>query len=207
MTRLQRAQKSILLGLCAAIFTLICADGVQEDLAGKLTRLQIVANSDCEEDQVLKIQVRDTVAAMAQSLTASCTNAGEAQEALEAALTQIEDAAQRTVYRHSRVTPVKAQLENVYYPTRDYGSFRLPAGEYTALRIILGAGEGQNWWCVAYPSLCTAAAGAQLEREALKAGLDRYQLRLITADGETVRIGFWLVDTVGRIRRLLQDFR
>ena len=207
MTRRQRAERSILLGLCAAVLTMICADGTQTSLAQRLLRLQIVAHSDAPQDQELKYQVRDTVAALAEQLTAECGDAQSAQAALEAALPQIEEAARLTVYRNARVTPVRAELGTVYYPTRDYGSFRLPAGEYTALRIVLGEGQGHNWWCVAYPALCTAAAGETLEQTALDAGLVRYQLRFITTDGETVRIGFWLVDAVGRFGGFLQKFR
>ena len=207
MTRIQRLEKSILLGLCAALLAGFCAENVQHTLAEQLTRLQIIAHSDTPEDQALKLQVRDTVAAMAENLTAECRDAQTAQRILTASLAQIEDAARLTVYQNSRVTPVKAMLAPVYYPTRDYGSFRLPAGEYMALRVVLGEGKGQNWWCVAYPALCSAAAKTELEEKGRSAGMEEWTLRLITDDGTAISLRFWLVDAVGRFCRLLQDFR
>ena len=198
MTKLERLEKSLLLGLCAAIFAAACADGTQNALAQKLTRIQIVANSDSDEDQRLKLQVRDTVAKLAQSLTQDCGSADEAQAVLRAALPQLRDTAQACVYAAGRVTPVQASVEQVWYPTREYGSFRLPAGEYTALRVVLGEGEGHNWWCVAYPSLCTAAAQEEFEDTARRAGLKDSELELIRGT-QKVQLRFWVVDALQRL--------
>lgn len=175
---------------------LLCAWGCARLTAGsvseKLTRLQIVAHSDSEEDQEIKRAVRDRVQARVRLVTAECTDKRAAEAALREALAQIEAEAQETVYASGRVYPARARLERVEYPFRDYGSFALPAGEYTALRVILGDGEGQNWWCVAFPALCEPLAEAELGERARGAGFSERELAFIRSDGARAR--FFLLE-------------
>ena len=132
-------------------FFLVCGFPlqVQSKLAEKLTRLHVLANSDSEEDQALKLKVRDAV------LKAS---AGE--RILDAALLdQLERAAQAEVFRNGYAYPVTVTRENCYFDTRVYETFSLPAGYYDAVRVVIGEGVGKNWWCVIYPTLCSATGG------------------------------------------------
>lgn len=150
--------RKIAAGICCMLLSVTClaADQWQtaRGIAEKITRMQVVAHSDSVEDQELKLAVRDTAAAIVQEITEGETDPYRARNLIAEALPQIETAASQTVYAAGRVYPVHAALETVVYPFRDYGTFALPAGEYTALRVIIGEGAGQNWWCVAFPGLC-----------------------------------------------------
>ena len=159
-----------------------------QSVAGKITRLQIVAHSDSEADQALKNAVRDRVLQITSRVTAGCRNAAEAEARLTQALPEIESAAQETVYAGGRVYPARVSLGGTEYPFRDYGSFALPAGEYTALRVVLGDGLGHNWWCVAFPSLCEPAAA--VDERAAQAGLTRSEIAFIRSDGAKGRFFF-----------------
>ena len=168
-----------------------------ESVADKVTRLQIVAHSDSEADQALKLAVRDRVLAITSRVTADCRNADEAEARLAAALPEIGAAAQETVYACGRVYPARVSLGRTGYPFRDYGSFALPAGEYTALRVVLGDGLGHNWWCVAFPSLCEPAAA--VDERARAAGFSPREIAFIRSDGAKGR--FFLVDLWQRLFR------
>ncbi len=166
-----------------------------QSVAGKITRLQIVAHSDSEADQALKLAVRDRVLAVTARVTADCADAAEAEERLAQALPEIEAAAQETVYAGGRVYPARVSLGEAAYPFRDYGSFALPAGDYTALRVVLGDGLGHNWWCVAFPSLCEPAV--RVDERARAAGFTEREIAFIRSDGAEAR--FFLLDLWRRL--------
>ena len=143
-TRLKRWEIAALTALCVFFLTGIWAGSAQRELAGGLVRLHVIANSDSDADQAEKLQVRDRVLALLAPLLADCRSRDDAVNIIlehQAELEAFGDVA----------------LGTEYYPTRDYGGFSLPAGEYVSLRIILGAGAGRNWWCVVFPPLCTEA--------------------------------------------------
>ena len=127
-------------------------------LYDNVIRIHVVANSDSETDQALKYKVRDEVIAVSSILLQDCANISRAEEIIRANLGVLEDAAYQTHAAEGVSYGVRASLSKEFYPTRNYGSFRLPAGKYLSLKISLGAAEGQNWWCVIYPSLCLSAA-------------------------------------------------
>lgn len=127
---------------------------------GDVVRLHVVANSDSNADQSLKYEVRDEVAAVCRTLLKDCKSVERAREILSDNLEVIEKTAVAKVNSElgNEKYSARATFCREYYPTRDYGAFRLPAGKYDSLKITLGAGEGKNWWCVLYPSLCFEAA-------------------------------------------------
>ena len=118
----------------------------------KLIRLHVVANSDSEADQAQKLRVRDAVLAAAEPLLAGVDNAAAARQTLQAHLPQLEQAAIDVLEGSGYTAAVTLRREA--FPLREYDSFTLPAGEYEALRVTIGAGEGHNWWCMLYPNLC-----------------------------------------------------
>lgn len=128
-----------------------------EELPDKLFRLHILANSDSEEDQQLKYDLRDYLIEDMKEVFAGCSAAGEAREAAKAALPDIAAKAQQFVYDKGYDYSVTVSVENTYFTTRSYGSLVVPAGSYDALRIVIGEGEGHNWWCVMFPPLCLGA--------------------------------------------------
>lgn len=117
----------------------------------ELFRLQVVAESDSEADQDMKLQVRNAVLVLAEQLFADAQSAEEAAKIAQRHLLSFERAAKVVVPNDCRV---RVEVGEFVFPDRIYGGVCVPAGEYSALRITLGAGQGHNWWCVLYPTLC-----------------------------------------------------
>ena len=146
---------SFLLG-SAALFGQQC-----EALRGNVLRLHILANSDSEMDQAVKIKVRDAILADTGELFSKASTRGAAQEAAKKALPGMEETASRVLKENGFEGTAHAEFCNMYFNTRNYGEYTLPAGMYDAVRITLGAGKGHNWWCVIYPPICVPAAGVK----------------------------------------------
>ena len=127
---------------------------IQEDVL----RLHILANSDSEEDQAVKLLVRDAVLEEAARWYQGAGSMEEASSQLCTHLQSIAGAARQVLGEQGVGYSATAQMTEMYFPTRDYGDFRLPAGRYRTLRVTLGEGAGKNWWCVVFPSLCLPAA-------------------------------------------------
>ncbi|MGE5653714.1 MAG: stage II sporulation protein R [Bacillota bacterium] len=130
-----------------------------------LIRLHVIANSDNPVDQALKLAVKDKIVELVRS-EISANDVADAHAQIEARLQEFEAAAAAELERQGQPYPVKAILGPANFPTKYYGSFSLPAGEYEALRLVIGEGRGQNWWCVLFPPLCfvdndTATAALQ----------------------------------------------
>ena len=124
------------------------------EISDDVFRLHILANSDCASDQALKLRVRDRVLAYTEDWFRQAHSKQEAQSLLRDRLQEIADVAARAVRDNGYSYGVKAELTNMYFSTRRYDDYTLPAGKYDALRLTLGKGEGHNWWCVMFPSLC-----------------------------------------------------
>lgn len=150
----------------------------QDDLARKMIRLHVIANSDSEADQTLKLQVRDKVLTLTEDTLRQSADMTEAEVKLTADLPQIEAAAQQEIMARGYDYPVKAELVPANFPTKEYDGFSLPGGDYTALRLTIGEGEGHNWWCVVFPPLCTTAA-TDLHKTAIAAGLTEEEIALM----------------------------
>ena len=174
--KLHAWELALMLSLCFALLTGLWAQGTQARLAERLVRLHVIAASDSAGDQAEKLAVRDAVLRCLAPKLAGAQDAAEARRIVEKAKPLILRAAAGATAR-----PVRVDFGPEHYPTRDYGAFALPAGEYDSLRVTLGAGEGKNWWCVIFPPLCTAGA---LSEEAAET-LSQSDRALITrADGE-----------------------
>ena len=145
-----------------------CAQVRQEVL-----RLHILANSDSEADQALKLRVRDAVLEETGGLFAAAGTLEEAQAAALENLPAIEAAARRALAEAGSDAPVKAELTRMYFNTREYGEdTTLPAGDYQALRLSIGEARGRNWWCVMFPPLCVPAAETAVEGQESKAAAE-----------------------------------
>ena len=125
-------------------------------------RLHVLANSDSEYDQSLKMAVRDDVIGVAAEILGDCKSMDEAKTAIEQNVSLIEDAARTSVEKHGSDYNVSAVFGKERYPVRRYGEFTFPAGEYYSLRIKIGEAKGRNWWCVLFPPLGVSAAGGDL---------------------------------------------
>ena len=153
--------------LCLLAVTLLLAAlpvRGEENIYTDVIRLHIIAASDAEEDQALKLSVRDAVLSVYGSALTSYPDRDSAAAAARKMLPGIRSLAERTLRAAGCDKPVSVTLTEEDYPTRDYETFSLPAGRYLSLRVLIGEAEGQNWWCVLYPPLCldTATEGENL---------------------------------------------
>lgn len=181
--RLKIWEIALLLGVAVCLLSGARALRTQSELADKVVRLHVLANSDSEEDQALKLQVRDAVLERAEDLLAQSASRAEAEGTLRGQLLEFERLAEAVVREAGYDYQVTAELTDMEFPTREYEDFTLPAGEYLALRILIGEAEGQNWWCVVFPPLCTAAS-ADVPASALAAGFTEEEVRLITEEDQ-----------------------
>jgi len=171
----------------------------QEKLSSQLIRIHVLANSDSPEDQAVKLDVRDAVLEEVTALTEGCSSRREAAQILRASAEQLGKTAAKVAEK-----PVTVCLSPEWYETRDYGSFALPAGKYLSLQIGVGAAEGKNWWCVAFPTICTAATAESFETTVISAGFDSDEVRMMTDDGADIRVRFMLLELLSRIRAMLR---
>lgn len=166
----------------------------------QVVRLHVLAHSDTTADQVLKLRVRDAVVAASADWLGHTTDADTALALLKERLPQIKAVAEKTVRDAGYDYPVQAEIDTTYFTTRQYDTVTLPAGMYRAVRITIGEGRGQNWWCVVYPPLCM---GAATDRDTLLQTLGPQGQGLVTSDPR-YEVRFKLVEWV---ESLLQLFR
>lgn len=155
--------KLLIKSLCIAfvltvIYSVIPFQAECEQISNEVFRLHILANSDIEEDQSLKLRVRDSLLKYTDRLFSEAENSDEAERIARDNLESLRAVAQREVYANGYDYKVKAEVVNMYFNTRYYERYTMPAGMYDALRITIGSGEGHNWWCVMYPSICISSA-------------------------------------------------
>lgn len=149
-----------------------------KELSEDVMRVHILANSDSAADQSLKLAVRDRVLEQCSDYFEDCENKYQAMRVTEEHLAEIECLAESEIRRHGFDYPVKAQVGQAYFNTRYYDKFTIPAGWYDSLRLTIGDGGGQNWWCVMYPTLCVGAATEDTMKEELSDG----EYRVVTSD-------------------------
>ena len=184
---------ALLIGLAVFLTSGALALRTQDELADKVVRLHVLANSDSGEDQALKLQVRDVVLERATAILEQSADRREAESRLRGQLLELERIAAKEIAAEGYDYPVTVNLENTDFPTKEYDGFTLPAGEYLALRVIIGEGKGQNWWCVVFPPLCTAAS-ADVPASALAAGFSEEEVSLITEENQGYVLKFKAVE-------------
>lgn len=202
MKRWFKWELALLLGLCAALLCGVWSVEQQEDLSRKMIRLHVIANSDSAEDQALKLEVRDAVLDYATAVLQRSADMVEAQAELQESLPRIESIARAAVTAEGYDYGVSASLGQAEFPLKEYDGFSLPAGEYTALRLVIGDGAGQNWWCVVFPPLC-AAASTDVPAAALAAGFAAEEVSLITEDSPEYVLKFKTVELWQTLRQKL----
>lgn len=196
--------KALLKAVCVAfiltvLYSLIPFQANCAALSDEVFRLHILANSDSDADQALKLKVRDAVLHYSQSLYTQAHSKAEAEAQTAAHLRDIAGIAAQTVQDHGYTYSVRAELKRMPFTTRTYTGYTLPSGTYDALRITIGKGEGHNWWCVLFPSLCinTDTEGDRKTQETL--GDDGY--RLIKSEKQEYK--FFIVELFEKVRGAL----
>ena len=191
--------------LCLLLWCVVFVGNLAADramLRRDVVRLHVVGASNGSVDQEIKLQVRDAVLAHLQGAMTACTQAAEAKDWIAGHLPQIQAAANEALAAAGSGDTATATLQTEEFPRRIYDTFSLPAGVYDALRITIGAGEGRNWWCVVFPSLCVPETAAGFHDAAAGAGFSQELTDTLTTDYE---VRFLLLDLLGRMENFLHQ--
>ncbi len=191
---MKKPELSLLIGLILAVLTMLLS-GFTEfgkecgQINGKLLRLHVIADSDNETDQQIKLAVRDRILEQCGDLLWCGENKEQAKTDISTRLPEIEAAANRVLNDKGCAYTAHASIENRWFNTRTYDEVTLPAGRYDALCIRLGQAQGKNWWCVVFPPMCLPSAS---EEEELAEFLTPDELRIVTDHGSyTIRFKLW----------------
>lgn len=189
---------------CPELYVLLClavllsiATGLerkQQSISDQMLRLHVVANSDSTLDQSVKLKVRDAVLEVAESMISTAESAKEAKEILSANQNILAERANQTLMEENISLSATVTVQRELFPLREYDTFSLPGGYYDAVRVVIGEGQGHNWWCVVYPSICTPATTEDLSAVAAMAGLEEDEIRLITAETPVYEFRFKILE-------------
>ena len=198
MKKLLKSVFACFLLVCLVYTIALVAD--RQKLKNELVRLHVVAASDSEEDQAIKLQVRDAVLESLQAGLENATDIEAAKDYIQAQLPKLEHAANQVLAAAGcgDVATVSLQVEE--FAARVYDTFSLPAGLYDSLRITIGEGEGRNWWCVTFPTLCIPATTEGFEAVAAGAGFSDELTGSLTGEYE---VRFYLLDLLGQLENFL----
>ena len=191
--------------LFAGILFLIGLVKDQSYLQKNLIRLHIVANSDSAEDQSVKLFVRDAVTGYLQEQMTDIYNVEEAKTHILSVLPELEQLVNSALRQQGTQDTARVTLMKEAFDTRHYDTFSLPAGIYESLRITIGEGEGKNWWCVVFPSLCLPSATDGFQDTAVSSGFDEGLSNTLSGE-RGFRVRFYFMDCVGKMQNLF-NFR
>ncbi len=177
--------------------SVLCAQ--QRTLADKLIRFHVVADSDSAEAQALKLTVRDALLEELEPFCLKAESRDEMLNLLKEALPELKEKAEKTLRQLGCNDSVEVSLKPERFPTRFYDTFTLPAGKYMSLLVRLGSGQGHNWWCVCFPSLCSSACTEDLEAIATSAGFTDEEIEWIT-DSDHYVLRFKLLEWLAALK-------
>lgn len=192
--KLKNWELALLLALCISLCACTWAEGRRQVISSGLVRLHVIAASDDDAEQALKLRVRDGVLEYLSPKLDEVSDSDEARQIIKSELPNIKKAAEKSAEGRE----IQVSLSEEYYPTREYESFSLPAGRYQSLRVIIGEGEGHNWWCVVFPPLCISAAEQEKAMDAMSD-----EERGIITEAEGYEIKFRLVELWGELMELI----
>lgn len=192
----------LMLGVVGGVFFCARTAGMQNAVAEGVLRLHIVANSDSDYDQSVKLKVRNRILADCGYLFQDCRTAEESALVAKRHSREIQKAAEAELRKYGVLQPVSVRVEETRFPTKEYGAVRLPAGAYTALNVRIGTAQGRNWWCVLYPPLCLTGDAVKADEETLKQlrqTLTAEEYALVTQTDEIqVHVKFKLLELLGK---------
>jgi stage II sporulation protein R len=186
----------LMIAVCSFYTGALLAD--KQTLREELIRFHVVAASDSAQDQSIKLQVRDAVVDSLEQALADATDISQARKYILEHLPKIEAAANAVLQELGSEDRALVTFVQEAFPTREYDTFSLPAGIYESLRITIGDGEGKNWWCVVFPSLCMQSTSSDVADVAAGAGFSN-GLSGAVSGKETYKIRFYFLDLIGKI--------
>ncbi len=194
--KMKGIESLLLIGL---IFTMLLSSvnrtiETGNEIRSETLRLHIIANSDSKEDQDLKLKVRDAILDSTGELFAEVSGKTEAVAAAEYSANDIKSIAENVIASEGFDYSVQVEVTEMWFETRSYEGFSLPAGDYDAVRIIIGKGEGKNWWCVMYPALCVPGAEKAIEK---------YEDNIDFISGNGYEIRFRIIEWFEDIKQIL----
>lgn len=165
----------LILGVTVSVlaFPKLKSKNSSESIKDKLIRFHVIANSDSAEDQALKRRIRDKIIEKMSAAFEGVESIEQSKQIIEEYIKEIEETAKEEIIKSGKAYDVKAELGEFGFPTKNYGIISLPAGKYQALRVVIGKGQGANWWCVLFPPLCFVDITQGLTSEKTKAELKR----------------------------------
>lgn len=205
MKNLKRFAILLVLFLC---YVFVCAvsyaNSVSDDLSNSVFRLHILANSDSEEDQNLKLKVRDNILSYMKEISKDVTSKAEVMKIMDEHLDDFYDIAKKTIISEGYNYDVHLEIGKFDFPTKVYGDISLPSGNYDALRIEIGEAEGHNWWCVMFPTLCFVdVSNGSLDdnsKDILEESLNDEEFELVSDDSYLISFKFKIVEFFDNIR-------
>jgi stage II sporulation protein R len=189
--------------LCFALLSGSWAIHRQTELASRMLRLHVVAHSDTEADQRLKLEVRDAVLRRCGDLLAGEHSLASARDMLAESLPELAQAGAQVVRTRQKNYPVRVRMEYALFPATQYEGFALPAGRYQALRVELGEAKGHNWWCVLFPSLCLVGE-EELSAAAMAQGLTEDDVALLRQEQPRYELRWRCVELWEELRAALE---
>ncbi len=200
--KLKAIDLAVFFTLVICIISTVSFESTCEDVREDILRLHVIANSDSAQDQSLKLKVRDTLLKKGERLFTDCEDILSAKKMISTSILSLKQIAQNAVYAEGYSYNVSVALGKSYFPTRVYENITMPAGYYDALKIIIGEGEGQNWWCVMFPSLCLP--GAYKKEERLSEVLTEKEMKLVLSKPK-YEVRFWLVEKYYEVKNKFKN--
>ena len=188
----------IILIILLCIYIVVCAysyvQAVSSDLKGSVFRLHVVANSDSDDDQALKYKVRDNLLDYMNEICKDCSNKEDSIKIANINKEQFKKIAEDTISNEGFSYPVKVEIGEYDFPTKNYGDISLPAGLYDALKVEIGSASGHNWWCVMFPPLCfvdiSSGTVPDSSKQVLEDELSDEEFALISESDENSNVNF-----------------
>lgn len=178
------------------------ANTISQNLSNNFFRLHIIANSDSEKDQELKLKVRDNIISYMKSQNYSDCSKDDVISSVSKNLKEYKQIAENTITEYGYDYPVNIEIGNYYFPTKIYGNIALPAGNYDALKIEIGNAKGQNWWCSLFPPLCFVdISSGVIDEESennLKDNLSEEEFAIIKNTNTSIRLKFKIVEFLSK---------
>lgn len=143
-----------LIGLHARAVEGRTAGSVTDNIAGKIIRFHVIANSDGKRDQLLKLKVRDALIDELSPYLDEAADIESSRRIIEDKIPALKELAEKVLTDEGSFSPVTVTLGNCYFPLKVYGNYTFPPGTYEALQVKIGKASGKNWWCVMFPPLC-----------------------------------------------------
>ena len=188
---------SIILSLFICIISCLSFEKDCDSIREKVLRLHVIANSDSEADQNLKLKVRDRIIEESGELFTVSESREEAERNLKKSLGKLQSITEEVIKKEGSTATVEVRVEPSYFPVRSYGNLTLPAGTYKSLKIVIGEGEGKNWWCVLFPPLCLPAA--EKRDDLLSDVLTEKEIQLISSKPR-YEVRFWLYEKLQELK-------